>query len=194
MLQKALKATSEQITERLTCEIRELGQCTADPKTHVDDMELTINDQTQQLEALRNKKKMLLSRIKDAENCSHRSNLRIRGITESIDDLTSFTTDLFQELFPPIHIECLEFDWIHWALTGQFPKGPPCNIIINLHFYHTKEQLLLAAHSKDQLQLQDHTYQIFSDLAPFTVVKHRSMKTQLQILQLKYTWKFPFAL
>lgn len=52
MLQKALKATSEQITECLTCEIQELGQCNAHLETHVDDMELTINEHTQELGAL----------------------------------------------------------------------------------------------------------------------------------------------
>lgn len=133
---------------------------------------------------------MLFSQIKDVENCFRRSNPSIHSIPETIDDLTSFTTAILQELSPPIHIERLEFDRIHRALTRHLPDGPPHDIIISLHFYRMKEQFLLAAPSKDQLPFQGHTYQIFSDLAPLTVTKCRAMKPQLQILlkhQLKYT-------
>lgn len=61
MLQKALKTTSDQITNRLTHEIRELGQCTADLETRVDDMELTTGEQAQEQSALREENAMLLS-------------------------------------------------------------------------------------------------------------------------------------
>lgn len=139
---------------------------------------------------------MLLSRLEDAENRSRRSNLRLRGIPETIDDLQFFTTALFQELAPSIPIEHLEFNRIHRALTRRQTDGPPRDIIIKLHFFRTKEQLLAAAHN-NSLQFQSHTYQLFSDLAPLTIAKRRAMKPQLQILiqhQLKYTWRFPFAL
>lgn len=140
---------------------------------------------------------MLLSRLEDAENRSRRSNLRLRGIPEAIDDLQSFTTALFQELAPSIPIERLEFDRIHRALTRRQTDGPPRDIIVKLHFFRMKEQLLAAARNKNSLQFQSHDYQLFTDLAPLTIAKHRAMKPQLQILQqhqLKYTWRFPFAL
>lgn len=188
MLHKALKTTSDQITNRLSWEIRELGQRTADLETRVDDIELTLQEQAQEQIALREENSMLLSRLEDAENRSCRSNLCLRGIPEMIDDLQSFTTALFQELSPSIPIERLEFDRIHRALTRRRVK---------LHFFHTKEQLLTAARNKNSLQFQSHTYQLFSDLEPLTIAKRRAMKPQLQILlqhQLKYTWQFPFAL
>lgn len=140
---------------------------------------------------------MLLSRLEDEENRSRRSNLRLRGIPETIDDLQSFTTALFQELAPSIPIERLEFDRIHRALTRRQTDGPPRDIIIKLHFFRTKEQLLAAARNNNTLQFQSHTYQLFADLAPLTIAKRRAMKPQLQVLiqhQLKYTWRFPFAL
>lgn len=68
--------------------------------------------------------------------------------------------------------------------------GPPPDIIIKLHFFRTREQLLTAARNKDSLLFQSHAYQLFSDLAPLTIAKHCAMKPQLQILiqhQLKYT-------
>ncbi|PIO26594.1 hypothetical protein AB205_0195780 [Aquarana catesbeiana] len=183
MLNRALKATSDQITNRLSREIRELGQRTADLETRVDDIELTIQEHAKEHAALQNR--------------SRRSNLRLRGIPEAIDDIQSFTTALFQELCPSIPIERLEFDRIHRALTCRQQDGPPRDIIIKLHFFHTKEQLLTAARNKDALQFQDHKYQLFADLAPLTIAKRRAMKPQLQILiqhQIKYTWRFPFSL
>lgn len=140
---------------------------------------------------------MLLSHLEDAENCSRRSNLGLRGIPETIDDLQSFTTVLFQELAPSIPIERLEFGRTHRALTRRQTDGPPWDIIVKLHFFRTKEQLLAAARNNNCLQFQSHTYQLFTDLAPLTIAKCRAMKPQLQILlqhQLKYTWRFPFAL
>lgn len=145
MLHKALKTTSDQITNNLTREIHEIGQRTADLETRVDDMELTLQEQAHEQIALREENAMLLSRLEDAENRSRRSNLRLRGIPEAIDDLQSFTTALFQELAPSIPIECLEFDRIHRALTRRQADGPPRDIIVKLHFFRTKEQLLTAA-------------------------------------------------
>lgn len=94
-------------------------------------------------------------------------------------------------------LERLEFDRIHRALTHCQAEGPPRDIIVKLHFFRTKEQILSAARHEDRLLFQGHTYQLFSDLAPLTIAKLCSMKPQLQILlqhQLKYTWGFPFAL
>lgn len=150
MLHKALKTTSDQITNNLTREIREIGQRTADLETRVDDMELTLQEQAHEHIALREENAMLLSRLEDAENRSRRSNLRLRGIPEAIDDLQSFTTALFQELEPSIPIERLEFDRIHRALTRRQADGPPRDIV-KLHFFRTKEQLLTAARNKNSL-------------------------------------------
>ncbi|PIN95547.1 hypothetical protein AB205_0089160, partial [Aquarana catesbeiana] len=113
MLNKALKATSDQITNRLSREIRELGQRTADMETRVDDIELTIQEHAQEQAALREENATLLSRFEDAENRSRRSNLRLRSIPEVHDDIQSFTMALFQELSPSVPTECLEFDRIH---------------------------------------------------------------------------------
>lgn len=70
MLQKALKVTSDQITNRLSREISKLGHHTADLETRVDDMELTLQEHGQELEALREENNMLLSRLEDAKNRS----------------------------------------------------------------------------------------------------------------------------
>lgn len=83
--------------------------------------------------------------MEDYENRARRSNLRIRGIPESILDLQTTVTALFQKLSSSITIERLEMDRIHRALAPRKPEGPLRDIVAKLHFYRTKEQLLSAA-------------------------------------------------
>lgn len=63
--------------------------------------------------------------MEDFENRARRGNLRLRGLPESIEDLTSTATALFQEMVPAILIDRLEFDWIHRALGPKRTEGTP---------------------------------------------------------------------
>lgn len=73
----------------------------------------------------------------------------LRGIPESVVDLTSTATILFQELVPAIPIDRL----IHRALGPKKSKGPPLDII-KLAYYRIKETLLRAAREKNNLTFQ----------------------------------------
>lgn len=53
-------------------------------------------------------------------------------------DLQSIITALFQELAPSILIERLEIDRIHRSLTPRPEDGPPREIVIKLHYFHTR--------------------------------------------------------
>ena len=196
-LQKALKQTSDHITEKLTKEIRDLGQRTAELENRVHDIETNVMIHETELDTLKDENFSLQTRLEDFENRARRSNLRIRGIPESIIDLQSTITALFQELSPSIPIERLEMDRIHRALAPRKSEGPPRDIIAKFHFFHTKEQLMVAARNKESLIFQGHPYQIFADLSPITVAKRLSMKPLLQNLQqhqIPYQWGFPFSL
>ena len=124
MLHTALQQPSDQITEKLTKEIRDLGQRTADLDCRMDDIENAFSHD-KELELLRDENFTLQTCLEDFENRAQRSNLRIRGIPESITDLQSSMTALFQELSPSIPIERLEFDRIHRALAPHKTEGPP---------------------------------------------------------------------
>lgn len=197
MLQKALKQTSDHITDMLTREIRELGQRTADLELRMDEIDTRTHNSMTEIMSLKEENLTLQSRLEDQENRNRRSNLRIRGIPESYLDLQTTVTALFQELIPEIPIDRLEFDRVHRALAPRKSNGPPRDIITKLHYYRTKEQLLTAARGKDLLSFQGHSYQLFTDLSPLTVAKRRALKPQLQILQrnqIAYQWGFPFSL
>lgn len=68
MLQKALKQTSDHITEKLTHEIRELGQWTAELEVKVDNLENHTQDYMAELENLKEEKTVLQSCLEDQEN------------------------------------------------------------------------------------------------------------------------------
>lgn len=178
MLQKALKQTSDHITDKLTKEIRELGQRTAELEVRVDEIENHTQQYTSELDNLKDENLLLQSRLEDQENRDRRSNLRIRGIPESIVDLQATMIALFQELQPGIPVERLEMDRVHRALAPRKTNGPPRDIIAKFHFFRTKEQLLSAARGNSNLNFQGHQYQLFTDLSPLTVAK-RCAKTPI---------------
>lgn len=197
MLQKALEQTSDHITDKLTKEIRELGQRTAELEVRVDEIENHTRQYTSELDNLKDENLLLQSRLEDQENGDRRSNLRIRGIPESIVDIQATMIALFQELQPGIPVERLEMDRVHRALAPRKTNGPPRDIIAKFHFFRTKEQLLSAARGNNNLNFQGHQNQLFTDLSPLTVAKKHALKPQLQVLisnQIMYSWGFPFSL
>lgn len=135
MLHKALKQTSEHITNSLTKEIRELGNRTATLELKVENMENTVQDFMTEIDNLKEENLTLQTRLEDFENRARRSYLRIRGIPENITDIHATIITLFQELQPGIPIECLEMDGIHRALTPKKVDGPPRDIIAKFHYY-----------------------------------------------------------
>lgn len=172
MLHKALKQTSEQITNSLSKEIRELGNRTATLELKVDETENTTQEHMAEMDTLKEENVMLQSRLENYENQARRSNLRIRGIPETVINLQSTIMALFQELQPAILIERMEFDRIHRALTGKKADGPPRDIIVKCHYYYrTKEQLLTPARDKKSLSFQGDNYQLFADLSQLTISK-----------------------
>lgn len=197
MLHKALKITSEQITNNLTKEIRELGNRTAALEIKTEELENTTQEFMTEIDLLKEENIILQNKLEDYENRARRSNLRFRGIPESIVDLSSTITALCQELQPGIPIERLEMDRVHRALMPKKTDGPPRDIIAKFHFYRTKEQLLFAAREKKNLTFQGHNFQIFADLSQVTISKRRAMKIHLLELQrnnITYQWGFPFSI
>lgn len=92
MLQRALKQTSDQITDHLTKEIWELGQRTSDLKQWGDDLKALLGNNSDELEALREENLTLQLQPEDYENRARRSNLRIQGTPKSVVDLQSAVT------------------------------------------------------------------------------------------------------
>lgn len=110
MLQKAVRQMSDHITESLTKEICELGQCTSDLENRI--VESNVQSYICELENLKEGNLNLQTCLEDFENRACHSNLHILGLFEAIVDLQSTMTVLFQELQPSIPVERLELDRI----------------------------------------------------------------------------------
>ena len=151
MLHKALKNTSDQITASLTKEIREIGYRTEALETKVEEIEMYTQDCLSEIDSLKEENATLQNRLEDFENRARRSNIRLRGIPESVIDPQATALALCQELLPGIAVERLEMDRIHRALTPRKTDGPPRDIIAKFHFYKTKEQIMEAARDKKNL-------------------------------------------
>lgn len=89
MLKRALKQTSDHITDRLSHEIRELGQHTADHEQRTEGLDVQIHNHPDELEVLRAENLTLQSRFEDFENRDRRSNLRICRILDAITEVQS---------------------------------------------------------------------------------------------------------
>lgn len=137
MLHKALKQTSEQISNNLTKEIRDMGPRTAALELKVEEMENSAQDYMSEIDLLKEENFMLQNKLEDYENRARRSNLSIRGIPESVIDVQSTVTALCQELVPGIPLERLEMDRVHQALMPKKVDGPPRDIIAKFHFFRT---------------------------------------------------------
>lgn len=83
MLQKANKQTSDHITDKLTSEIRELCQRTAELEVRVDELENYTQDYMAEIENLKEENLALQTRLEDYKNRARRYNLRISGIPET---------------------------------------------------------------------------------------------------------------
>lgn len=71
------------------------------------------------------------------------------------------------------------------------------DIILQCHYYQTKEQLLRLAAAALNLTFQNHPYQLYADLAQSTIIKRRALRPYLQILQeqeIRKRWGYPFKL
>lgn len=73
----------------------------------------------------------------------------------------------------------------------MYPDGPPQDVIVQLHFYCTKEHLLQAKRDNSSMEFQEHVYQLFSYLSPAAIVKYREFRPIVKILQahgIHYRW------
>ena len=98
MLNKALKRTSDQITSNLTKEIRDLGSRTETLESKVEEIEIITQDCQSEIDTLKEENLTLQNKLEDYENRARRSNLRFRGIPESIIDLPGTPLAICQEL------------------------------------------------------------------------------------------------
>lgn len=73
----------------------------------------------------------------------------------------------------------------------------PRDVILCLHFYHAKEQLMLSMRKKDQISAQYQHLQFYADLSQYTLQKRKNLNTITKVLRnhnIMYRWGYPTKL
>lgn len=89
----------------------------------------------------------------------------------TVTDASAAVLFLIQELIPNIPQHRLELDHAHRALGPPRSDGLPKDIVVKLHFYAAKKEVMHCGRSVPQLMFQDHSIQIFADLSATTIRK-----------------------
>lgn len=134
------------------------------------------------------------------DNRGRRYNIRVRGILESVemDQIMLALQRVFNSLLDRPEDKAIDFVRAHRALRAKGPDSqPPCDIICCLHSFSLKEEIMRKARSNERIIFNGETIMLFQDLSQITLKNRRAMRPLLDKLRerdLRYTWRFPFAL
>ncbi|OCT82282.1 hypothetical protein XELAEV_18024802mg [Xenopus laevis] len=184
LLQSELAATAKSITTQVMEEIKEIGHRTDTLESKTGHLIHCVNEHDTVIEDLQAQLTALQEKAEDSENRSRRNN-RPSGF------------NIGSSIVPELPLEHLELDRVHRALGPKTASKLPKDIIVRLHYYATKELIMGAACTKDDLSYQGHKFQLFADLATSTIAKRKGLKPLTTILlqhEVRYRWAFPVKL
>lgn len=195
-------ATLEVRLDKIQSTITEYGQRVDSLESHVELQDQRIQALEESCVALAASNTKLTAKVIDLESRSRRNNIRIIGLPESIEGPrpTSFFADLLTEVLgdqilqsPP------ELDRAHRTLTAKpQPGSRPRPVIIRLHRYQIKEQIIREARkNRGKLQYRGSPIQIFEDYTPEVAeerAKYRAVMAELYNLALRPALLFPARL
>lgn len=111
----------------------------------------------------------LKNKVADLEDRSRRNNIKIRGIPETIPvtQLQSYTQVLFSTLLPSLSPQDLIVDRIHCIPKPAFlPENTPRDVLLRVHYYHIKEQILTTSRRTDNRHPQYAKLQLLEGACP----------------------------
>lgn len=138
--------------------------------------------------------------LEDLDNRGRRCNIRVRGIPESVDtdQISHALQRVFNSLLERPEDTDIEFVRAHRALRARGPDTlPPRDIICCLQSFSLKEEIMHKARRNEQIIFNGAHITLFQDLSQITLKNRRALRPLLEALRakdLRYTWRFPFAL
>lgn len=102
LLDRGLASTAAKITGEIKADLQNIGSRMEAKETKLEQTAATSHQNSDLIHTLQDQLDTAMSRITDLENRSRRYNFRIRGLPESILDVTSATQDL-KKITDPEH-------------------------------------------------------------------------------------------
>lgn len=138
--------------------------------------------------------------IEDLDNRGRRCNIRVRGIPESVEQAQ--IAPALQRVFNSLleRPEDMEIDFVraHRALRPKGPDtAPPRDIICCLQSFVLKDEIMRKARRNERIVFNGATIMLFQDLSQITLQNRRALRPLLEKIRekdLRYSWRFPFAL
>lgn len=161
------------------------------------DFASTINDLVDANEDREEESAWIKNKIADIEDRSWRNNLKIRGIPESVQtsELRAYVTDLFTAVLPDLTAIDITIDRIHRLPKPTYlPDVVPRDVILRLHFFHVKEQLMQTMRKQENVPSRFQKLQFYADLSQHTLQKRRNLNTITKVLRnhnIPYRWGYP---
>lgn len=161
---------------------------------------VTINDLVDANDERDEEIESLKAKMVDMEDRVRRSNIKIRGIQETVQqhDLRNYASQLFATILPDMSKCDFTIDRIHRLPKPSYlSDNVPRDVILRLNLYQTKERLMAVSRQKDQIPAPYTNLQFYADLSQFTLQKRRNLNTITKALRnhkLSYKWGFPTKL
>lgn len=131
-----------------------------------------MNDLIDAYDEVKEEQSWIKAKLADLEDRSHRNNVKIRGIPESVPpaELPKFVNDLMQAILPSTTPLEISIDRIHRiSKLPHLAASVPRDVLMRVHFFRAKEMLLAAARSAGTLPAPFADIQLYPDLSRYTL-------------------------
>ncbi|CAH2285558.1 Hypothetical predicted protein [Pelobates cultripes] len=132
----------------------------------------------------------------DYEDRAPRNNLRLRGVPESIspEDLQVYVRVLLHTYSPDISADMLLVDRVHRVAKPKYlPDSTPRDVLLRAHYYHIKELVLRAHHSRPDPHEHYPSIRIMADLSAAMLRCRREFQqvtSEMRNQGIRYRWGF----
>lgn len=185
---------------KFTTDMHTLGELVHYIEGKIEECTNTANHLTDAYEESREDNLWIKAKLVDLQDCLLRNNVKWRGFSGSVHphELQGYACDMISTLLPDFSPVVLTIDRIHHIPKPQhLADSVPRDVLMLIHFFSIKEQLLCKARLLNSLPAPYTDVQIFLDLSQYTLQIRRQLKMIIKALRnprITYIWRYPASL
>ncbi|CAH2296070.1 Hypothetical predicted protein [Pelobates cultripes] len=197
---RRLVATWQSSVAELKRDLQDIGSRTTHVEAKMEDLVDAHNASTEHLKSLTDQIQKCEAKLMDLEDRSRRSNIRLRGIPETVlpADLPSYVHSFFKLLTPEIPTDMLLLDRLHRVPKPQhIATSLPRDVLLKAHYFHVKDLLMRRSRTVKDLPAEYTSIKMFSDLSAATLKQRKTFQQVTETLRanrILYRWGFPVRL